>query len=354
MYTPSESLEAEALDLGGQEMVRGEETALQEGYLEGARMEAVSDGVSGGDGLKTPADEGTAPGIRAVPELCAVPEGRVAPELRAVPVQSGFMDSDAVPEAAASFTDLRHVESTGRRASDRAGWARWRRVLDATQPITPAMPLWPGDPHMVAEAAASFETEGYRLRAFRMGEHSGTHVNAPSAFLPDGVSLEDAAAWPLVAPLVVIDMRKRAGVDNACCCGVEDLLEWEGRFGRIPRGAFVACNTGWHRHWDDPRAYFGRSDDSDTIRFPSYAPGAVQWLCAERHVGGIGIDTHGVDAPDDASFSCNRTALSQGCAVVECLGSLDAVPLSGALIIVAPLPLVGGTGAPATVTVLVP
>lgn len=344
MFTPSESQEAEALELGGQEMVRGEETAPQEGYLEGDGMEAVSDGGSGGDGLTTPADEGNGP------EKRTDHEGRVVPD-RNAPVP---LDGHAVPEASASLIDRRHVESTGRRASDRAGWVRWRRVLDATQPITPAMPLWPGDPPMVAETAASFETEGYRLRAFRMGEHSGTHVNAPSAFLPDGVSLEDTAVWPLVAPLVVIDMRKRAGMDNACCCGMDDLLEWESRFGRIPRGAFVACNTGWHRHWDDPRAFFGMTDDSDTIRFPAFAPGAVQWLCAERHIGGIGIDTHGVDAPDDASFSCNRTALSQGCAVVECLGSLDAVPLSGALIIVAPLPLVGGTGAPATVTVLVP
>lgn len=349
MYKPSKAPDAAAAVQAGHGTVRSAEESPAIGALHAAGGEAGHgrgpESVAGGR-------------VMAFPEECADAETLVAS--KASPALQGSAERvdlkcDVAPDASVACpVERRPAENTGRRACDRAGWARWRRVIDATQPITPAMPLWPDDPSMVAETVATFSTEGYRLRAFRMGEHSGTHVNAPSSFLPDGVSLEDAASWPLVAPLVIIDLRKRAGLDSGCTCGMDDLEAWENRFGRIPRGAFVACNTGWHRHWDDPRAYFGRTGDSDAIRFPSFAPGAVQWLCAERHVGGIGIDTHGVDAPDDASFSCNRTALSRGCAVVECLGSLDAAPLSGALIIVAPLPLVGGTGAPATVTVLVP
>lgn len=239
-----------------------------------------------------------------------------------------------------------------RRVTDRAGFARWRRVVDATQTISVDMPVWPGDPAPFFEDVATFTDEGYRLRSVRLGEHSGTHVNAPSAFFPGGAGLDEAARWPLIAPLVVLDVRQQAMLDAGYRCTPDDVVAWEARFGRIPVDSFVACNTGWHRLWNEPSRYLGL-DAPEGLMFPSFSPAAVIMLCNERRVGGIGIDTHGVDAPDDVGFTCNRLALERGCVVVECLGSLDVVPASGALVIISPLPLRGGTGAPVTVTVLV-
>lgn len=228
MYKPSKAPDAAAAVQAGHGTVRSAEESPAIGALHAAGGEAGHgrgpESVAGGR-------------VMAFPEECADAETLVAS--KASPALQGSAERvdlkcDVAPDASVACpVERRPAENTGRRACDRAGWARWRRVIDATQPITPAMPLWPDDPSMVAETVATFSTEGYRLRAFRMGEHSGTHVNAPSSFLPDGVSLEDAASWPLVAPLVIIDLRKRAGLDSGCTCGMDDLEAWENRFGRI-------------------------------------------------------------------------------------------------------------------------
>lgn len=239
------------------------------------------------------------------------------------------------------------------RAVDRAGWARWRRVLDATQPVSTSMPLWPGDPETTFSEVALLEQDGYRLRSFSMGEHGGTHVTAPSSFIANGVPVEHACRWPLVAPLVVLDLRARTLAEPAACCSVADIHAWEARYGLLPAGSFVACNTGWHAFWNDPSQFLGINNGGG-MAFPAFASEAVHFLCTERKVSGIGIDTHGVDMPGDDAYSCNRTAHEAGAVVVECLGSLDEAPARGAWVIIAPLRLVGGTGAPVSVSVLLP
>lgn len=250
----------------------------------------------------------------------------------------------------------------------------WRRIVDATQPLQAGMPCWEGDPPLIFRKVASRATHGYTLRSFSLGEHSGTHVNAPCSFVPDGAPLEQAFAWPLWAPLVIIDIAARAATDPATTCTVDDVLAFEAEHGTIPAGSFVACVSGWHALWHEPARFMGQQADGTTA-FPSWHPEAVALLCGGatpaagrgagallpgplhnqpgRGVCGMGIDTHGMDHPADATFACNRLALGLGAVVVECLGDLSDVPATGAWICVAPLPLHGGTGAPCTVTVFV-
>ena len=60
----------------------------------------------------------------------------------------------------------------------------YSKVVDLSHVIHPGIPCWPGDPPVGIRAAAAVETEGYRLNSVTIGEHSGTHLNAPSSFLP--------------------------------------------------------------------------------------------------------------------------------------------------------------------------
>ena len=58
----------------------------------------------------------------------------------------------------------------------------YSRVVDLSHVIHPDIPCWPGDPPINIRAAAAVETEGYRLNAVFIGEHSGTHLNAAPQF----------------------------------------------------------------------------------------------------------------------------------------------------------------------------
>lgn len=236
------------------------------------------------------------------------------------------------------------------------------RLADLSHPIGAGMPRWPGDPPVTFLEMACREEDGYDLRAFAMGEHSGTHVNAPGSFLPGGADVLAAAPWPLLLPLAVLDLRARAAADPGTRCTPDDVLAWEAANGRVPRGCLFVCNNGWHRLWNEPERFMGIQwgalragpGTAPPMRFPSFTPDAVHLLVHARGARGIGIDTHGVDAPDDGEFLCNRMALAAGAVVVECLAALDGLPAAGAHVLLAPLPLRGGTGAPVMVTAFIP
>jgi kynurenine formamidase len=215
------------------------------------------------------------------------------------------------------------------------------------------MPRWPGDPAVAFRPVADLGTDGYRLRELTIGEHSGTHVNAPSTLFADGVSVDAVDPDRLVAPLVVIDARARCEVDADHALTGAEVAAWEAEHGRVPPRALVVMFTGWQDRWDDPAAYLG-ADAAGVLHFPGIAPETARWLFDERAVGGFGIDTHGVDPGRDDSLATNRIALAAGCLVVENLAHLDEVPPAGATAVIGVLALTGGTGSPARVLALAP
>ena len=58
----------------------------------------------------------------------------------------------------------------------------YSRVVDLSHSIHPNMPRWPGDPRVEFQPVAQISSEGYFLRRVSLGEHTGTHINAPISF----------------------------------------------------------------------------------------------------------------------------------------------------------------------------
>ena len=42
---------------------------------------------------------------------------------------------------------------------------------------------------------------------------------------------------------------------------VQDILEWEAKYGQIPDGALVVMKTGWNQYFDDRQLYTGLGAD---------------------------------------------------------------------------------------------
>ncbi len=229
----------------------------------------------------------------------------------------------------------------------------YRRVVDLTHPIRPGIPVWPGDPAVQFETVATIEDDGYFLRQFRMGEHSGTHVSTPSAMADDGAGPDSISAQALVVPAIVIDAREAAASDPDYALGAEDVIEWENRNGTVAEGTCVLLLTGWNQYWDAPERFINLGADG-SMHTPGFTPEAVSFLLDDRSAAGIGIDTHGVDAGRDAGLEASRAALRKGALVLECLNNLDQLPATGATLAIGRLPLVGGSGSPAAVLALAP
>ena len=62
------------------------------------------------------------------------------------------------------------------------GSISFSRVVDLSWPVHPVIPQWPGDPGVEFQTVAEIKRDDYFLRSFTMGEHSGTHLSAPSGF----------------------------------------------------------------------------------------------------------------------------------------------------------------------------
>ena len=229
----------------------------------------------------------------------------------------------------------------------------YRRVVDLSHPIRAGIPTWPGDPAVEFETVAEAGRDGYFLRRFSMGEHSGTHLASPATFYDGAPGPDELPAARLVVPAVVIDVSGPAAQNPDYVLTPEDVDEWERRHGQVPPGSLTLLFTGWQRYWDDPRRFIN-ADADGIMHTPGFGPDAARFLLEQRNIAGLGIDTHGVDAGMDAGLSVSRMALAGSALVLECLNNLDQLPPAGATVIVGRLPLAGGSGAPASALALVP
>jgi kynurenine formamidase len=227
------------------------------------------------------------------------------------------------------------------------------RVVDLSHPIDQNIPRWPGDPPVEFQTVARLDRDGYFLRRFSMGEHSGTHINSPASFHPGGADLSDLPAHQLVVPAAVIDVREQTAGNRDYVLTLEDLLAWERGNGMIPPGHLVLLYTGWQEQWRRAAAFLGQ-DAAGTLHFPGFGVAAVRFLLEERGIAGIGIDTHGVDPGADDTFAVNRLVLASPRLVLENLTNLDQLPPLGATLVIGILRLKGGSGSPVSVLALVP
>jgi kynurenine formamidase len=224
-------------------------------------------------------------------------------------------------------------------------------VVDLTHRLEADMALWPGVDPFRMERLVDYH-QGYRLHRFSLGENVGTHVDAPSHFIPGGASIDALPPAALVAPLVVVDVSAQAARDPDYASGPGDFQNWEQQHGRIPPRALVVLNSGWHQRFSDPERYLNR-DAEGGMHFPGFSLAGAEWLLA-RGVVGIGTDTLSIDPGNSADFAVHKRALAAGLYQVENLAHLDELPAHGATAVVGVLPVRDGSQAPARVFALIP
>jgi kynurenine formamidase len=82
----------------------------------------------------------------------------------------------------------------------------------------------------------------------------------------------------------------------------------------------------------------------------------ARWL-AEQPILGLGVETVGTDAGAahsfDPPFPCHSFLLGAGKYGLTQLANLSRLPATGTVLVVAPLPIVRGSGSPARVLALV-
>jgi len=238
-------------------------------------------------------------------------------------------------------------------------------VIDLTQPLseqTPVLKLpepFANTPGLKRHEISAYDDRGpaWAWYWLEIGEHVGTHFDAPIHWIT-GRDREDLASVPperLVGPAVVIDKSAEAAEDPDYVLTVEELRAFEAEHGPLPAGGWLLLRTGWDARAQDEAAFLNANETWPHT--PGFDVECAQ-LLANSDLAGVGVETVGTDAGAahsfDPPFPVHHFVLGAGKYGITQLANLARLPATGALLVVAPLKLVGGTGSPARVLALVP
>ncbi|HEX2050909.1 MAG TPA: cyclase family protein [Actinomycetota bacterium] len=232
-------------------------------------------------------------------------------------------------------------------------------VVDLTQPLSERTPL-------IRLPEPFVNTPGWRLHElsrydergpawywnwFEGGEHVGTHVDAPVHWVTgrDGLDVASVPAARLVGPACVIDKAREAAADPDFLLSVDDVRAWERDHGPLPEGAWLLYRTGWDARAHDQDAFLNADDTGPHT--PGMDAECARWLAEEAPVAGVGVETVGTDAGAahsfEPAFPCHHFVLGAGKLGLTQLANLGRLPPTGAVLVVAPLKIEGGSGSPA-------
>ncbi len=141
--------------------------------------------------------------------------------------------------------------------------ARPFRVVDLTMPLNPATPspVEPGVEQRVLRRHGDPAPEGapqYKITWFGMNDHCGTHMDAPSHFIPDGPGIDraDIEAFCLM-PAIRLDLAPGSlfqRIDASDILAALDAMnarlkaKGEESLGMPPKQSLILLHTGHDRH----------------------------------------------------------------------------------------------------------
>jgi len=231
--------------------------------------------------------------------------------------------------------------------------------LSETTPIIQLPPPFANTKPFALHEVSRYDDRGpaWYWNDISTGEHVGTHFDAPIHWVTgrEGADVSQVPAGRLVAPAVVIDKSRECAEDPDFLLTVAHVEAWQAEHGALPEGGWLLYRTGWGSRAGDAGSFLNANETGPHT--PGLAPECARWLAESTPIIGIGVETVGTDAGAahsfDPPFPCHAFMLGAGKYGLTQLANLGRLPVTGAVLIASPLPIVGGSGSPARVLALV-
>ncbi len=195
------------------------------------------------------------------------------------------------------------------------------------------MPIYPGDPGFRRDEVRSMaKGDDLTLSRLDLGSHTGTHVDAPSHFIPGGPTLDQTPLENLVGPARVLDLRRVKGAIS-----VGDLEAHGPR-----RGDRLLLRTSNSELW---------ARETFQPEFVHLSTDAAR-LLAERGVRTVGVDYLSVEGFGVKGAPVHHALLGAGMGIIEGLNLLEVPPGNDYRLFCLPLRVMGTEGAPARAVLL--
>ena len=177
----------------------------------------------------------------------------------------------------------------------------------------------------------SAAVEGYNTTDLLLYSHSGTHLDAPKHFMPDGKSLDTMPLEKCAGEAIVIDLSHKA---PRSFITIEDLAHVAEQ---IKPQSRLLLRTDWDLKADDPEY---------RTHFPRLSLELAEWL-AERGIWLIGLEHPSVASLQDKEelTAVHQALLKEEIVIVESLANLRDLP-SKVTFVALPLKVKDGDGSP--------
>jgi arylformamidase len=206
------------------------------------------------------------------------------------------------------------------------------KFLDISMPIEEGMATFPRDPEVrLARVRRVDQGAPFNLSSISMGSHSGTHIDPPGHFIPDGTSIDEIPLEVLNGPVQVVHLP-----DPVRSIGSEALSKVSLDEARV---LFRTSNS---ERWHAGSRYF---ED-----FVGLDPSGAEWLL-ERGVRLVGVDALSIERDLTGGFPVHRRLLGAGTLILEGL-LLGEVPRGSYELRCLPLRLRHGDGGPCRAVLL--
>lgn len=212
-----------------------------------------------------------------------------------------------------------------------------RRIIDLTMPIHEGMQTFPAHWHPFVEITqlGRHGIENRETRKILLGTHTGTHVDAPRHFVPDGMTIDQIPLDQLNGRATLLDLSHvpaRTGV-------TQEQIE-AASHGRALERALIRFD--WCKQLGSMAYYTDQ---------PWLTEAAVRWL-VKQGCRLIGLDAAMPDDPRNGRGSENdspnhKILLGGGTIIVEYLVNLRNIGAAEFDLVVAPLKIRDGDGSPA-------
>jgi arylformamidase len=204
-----------------------------------------------------------------------------------------------------------------------------RKIYDITLTVTPGMVTWPGDPKVKLERVRKIEDgANANVSEVAMSVHTGTHMDAPFHFLPEGKTIDTLPLDVLIGPVQVIQLPDSCDVIDA------DVLAKAGLDNGLERVLFKTRNS---KYWVDQETIFQTG-------FVGIQVDGAEYLV--RHgIRLVGIDYLSI-SPYKMSRPTHEVLLKASMVILEG-ANLSEVPAGHYQLICLPLKLGGSDGSPA-------
>lgn len=241
------------------------------------------------------------------------------------------------------------------------------RVIDLTQTLTPTTPIiqlpppFANTPGFKKHEISNYDAKGpaWYWNWIEIGEHVGTHFDAPCHWITGKgqACVDDLDARQFIGPAVVIDVTADVSNNPDYVLMPQAIEAWEKTHGRIPDGAWVILRTGWGSRSNDAKAFFNAGADGSP-HYPGFGKDSAEFLTRQRNILGVGTEAVGTDAAvgaqADPPFPNHSIMHGAGKFGLTQLANVGDLPLTGAVVIAAPLKIEDGSGSPVRVIALVP